>query len=168
MTNKNQIHEILEQILSGRRKQRIQEQLNFILEDIGPSVPGQDMNTNIGGAPSFGIAPAQLTMGSLSSYKIPTDLKDKLFTMIQTTPLKDTMAKIDMVANFIQQLEMQQQMEAEMMNDAGDGQGEEMDQSEEQMEGEVPPEDSEEIPQEDEEGDIDSEEQIPSKGKKAK
>lgn len=173
MSKKNQIHQILEEILKKSKKQRITEQLNLILtEDIGPSVPGQDMNASMGGAPAFGFSPAQLTMGSLSSYKLPLDLKDKLFKIVQTTPLRDTMAKIDMVANFIQQMELQQQMEAEMMNDTGD-----LDSEEQAMEGQPPeegmpeeemPEDSEENPEEEPVDDIDSEEEIPAKRKKKK
>lgn len=166
-----QIHEIFNKVLKSKKKSRIEEQLKFLLsEDIGPSVPGQDMNTNIAGAPAFGIAPAQLTMGSLSSYKLPTDLRDKLFTMIQTTPLQDTMAKINMVAQFIQQMEMEQQMqqqqEMEMQNQTGEMDTEE--QSMEQPQDETP---QEEVPQENEEEapqeDIDSEEQnLPPKRKK--
>lgn len=178
--NRNQIHQMFEEVLKNRKKQRISEQLKVILsEDIGPSVPGQDMNANIGGAPAFGFSPAQLSMGSLSSYKIPLDLKDRLFKIIQTTPLRDTMAKIDMVANFIQQMELQQQMEAEMQNDTGD-----LDSEEQAMEGgemppeegeEMPPEDGEEMPEEseesdseDQEDDIDSEDDFPPKKKKKK
>jgi TolA-binding protein len=181
----SQINEIFNTILNSRKKSRIQEQLKLVLsEDIGPSVPGQDMNTNINGAPAFGMAPAQLTMGSLSSYQLPVNLKDKLFKIIQTTPLQDTMAKIDMVAQFIAQMEMEQMMmqqqmmqqQAEMENQTGD-----MDETEQQME--QPVEGQEEVPQEGQEGqeeipqenpeeaqeeDIDSEEENPPPKKKKK
>lgn len=175
----SQIHEIFNSILKSRKKSRIQEQIKIVLsEDIGPSVPGQDMNTNIAGAPSFGFAPAQLTMGSLSSYQLPVNLKDKLFKIIQTTPLQDTMAKINMVAEYIQQMEMEQQMmmqqQTEMENETGD-----MDSAEQEMEqpiknGEDVPEEEneEEITQENEEQpkeeDIDSKEENPPAKKKKK
>lgn len=171
----SQIHEIFNSVLISRKKSRIQEQLKVILsEDIAPSVPGQDMNANINGAPTFGFAPAQLTMGSLSSYQLPINLKDKLFKIIQTTPLQDTMAKINMVANFIQQMEMEQQMmmqqQMDMQNQTGD-----MDQAEEEMEQPVDgqeEEPQEEIPQENEEQpqeeNIDSEEENPPPKKKKK
>jgi len=155
----SQIHEIFNTILNSRKKSRIQEQLKFVLsEDIGPSVPGQDMNSNMNGAPALGMAPAQLTMGSLSSYQLPVNLKDKLFKIIQTTPLQDTMAKINMVAEFIAQMEMEQQMmmqqQMEMENQTGD-----MDQTEQQME--QPVEGQEEVPQDGEEVPQEGEEEIP-------
>jgi hypothetical protein len=106
------------------------------------------------------MAPAQLTMGSLSSYKLPINLKDKLFNIIQTSPLQDTMAKINMVAEFIARMEMEEQMAMQqqmaMQNQTGD-----LDDTEQQME--QPVEGQEEIPQEGEEEEVPQgeEEEVP-------